>query len=80
MMNQELINELIAKATSTEDTYPAGCNGYPVPLSSFDKELFAKLIIEECLEQIDYEHRCGDEWDISRRVAQHSIKERFGIK
>ena len=46
-----LIEELAEQATTVEDTYPAGCNGYPTPSYSFDREKFAELIVKECLEQ-----------------------------
>ena len=44
------INELIAKSTTVEDTYPAGCDGHPVPVYSFDKQKFAELIVLEISE------------------------------
>lgn len=43
------IKELIEQATTVEDTYPAGCNGHPTPVSYFDKEKFAELIINETM-------------------------------
>ena len=46
----ERIKELIAKATTVEDTYPAGCDGHPVPVYSFDKQKFAELIVLEISE------------------------------
>lgn len=46
----ERIKELIARATTVEDTYPAGCNGHPVPVYSFDKQKFAELIMLEISE------------------------------
>lgn len=44
-----LIDQYIKQATKSEDTYPAGCNGHPVPVTYFDKELFAKLIINDVI-------------------------------
>ncbi len=42
------IREFMHQATSIEETYPAGCNGYPTVLEYFNKEKFAELIIKEC--------------------------------
>jgi hypothetical protein len=47
---QDKIDELISKATISEDTYPPGCNGYPQTSMYFDKRKFAELIIKECVE------------------------------
>ncbi len=47
------IKELIEQATTTEDTYPAGCNGHPTPVSYFNKEKFAELIIRKCAGDAD---------------------------
>ena len=44
----KLIKELIEQATTKEEFYPAGCNGYPEYRYDFDKEKFAELIVSEC--------------------------------
>ena len=49
----EKIRELIDLATTQEEYYPAGCNGYPDIRQDFHKERFAKLIIRECAIAID---------------------------
>jgi len=36
----ERINELIQQATNREEFYPAGCNGYPDFITSFNKEIY----------------------------------------
>ena len=41
------IDDLIMQATVKEETYPAGCNGYPDYIYDFDKQKFAKLIVKE---------------------------------
>ena len=44
----ERIRELIEQATTKQDFYPAGCNGYPDYRYEFDKEKFAELLIRKC--------------------------------
>lgn len=51
-MLNERIRELIEQATTKQDFYPAGCNGYPDYRYEFDKEKFAELIIRECIERV----------------------------
>jgi hypothetical protein len=51
MMN-ERIRLLAEQATTKQDFYPAGCNGYPDYRYEFDKEKFAELIIRECIERV----------------------------
>jgi hypothetical protein len=49
----KIIQALIEQATTVEDTYPAGCNGYPTKLYGFDKEKFAALIVKACADAAD---------------------------
>ena len=49
----ERIRELIEQATTKQDFYPAGCNGYPDYRYEFDKEKFAELIVRECAKFLD---------------------------
>ena len=68
------IEELICQATTVEDTYPAGCNGYPTPVSYFNKEKFAELIVKE------YANLCensGYEFGI---IFSSMGKTHFGVK
>ena len=67
------IKELAKQATTVEDTYPAGCNGYPTPSYSFDKEKFAELIIRECMKVAHGAAAAGD-------PIKESIAEHFGVK
>ena len=48
----ERIRELIEQATTKQDFYPAGCNGYPDYRYEFDKEKFAELLIRECIDRV----------------------------
>ena len=83
------IEELIAKATTVEDTYPAGCDGHPVPVYSFDKEKFAELIVKECADvitalpnkMVDMPLSPYNEgWRNGRLLAKEHIESHFGVK
>lgn len=65
------IEELIKLATTVEDTYPAGCNGHPMPLYGFDKEKFAELIVRECAKTIE---------DVHSKDLGDYLKEHFRVK
>ena len=85
----ERIRELIEQATTKQDFYPAGCNGYPDYRYEFDKEKFAELLIRDCI-------NCTKEWydarksdsarDYSRGYvhgcdeAIAEMKKRFGVE
>jgi hypothetical protein len=78
----ERIKELIEQATTKEDFYPAGCNGYPEYRIYFDKEKFAELIIKECLDMainIVMENNCKEIFT-SRTQIQWPIEEHFGVE
>ena len=58
--------------------------GYNDSWSQVDPEVlekFAELIIEECIKQVNKDHRPGgrESWDISLDNAIRNIKEHFGI-
>jgi len=51
-------------------------------LSDFDYREFAKLIVAECIKEVN---KCGEEdsaedWDRAIRLASKSIKEHFGVE
>lgn len=71
----ERIQSLVEQATTKEDTYPAGCNGHPVPVYYFDKEKFAELILEECT---DIVYNLLEENTGAEVVVR--IKEHFGLE
>jgi hypothetical protein len=66
----ERIKELAEQATTKQEFYPAGCNGYPEYLYYFNKEKFAELIVNECIKVIDDKPIFGS----------LPIKEHFGVK
>lgn len=81
----ERIKELIAQATTKEDYYPAGCNGYPEYQYDFNKEKFAKLLINECADVLVKEMNRLDSQDrvLSAQTmdtAQVLIKQHFGVE
>lgn len=68
------IRELIEQATTKQDFYPAGCNGYPDYRYEFDKEKFARLIAAECA------RICYDEDFVSGSGYAREITKRFGVE
>ena len=62
----ERIRELIEQATTKQDFYPAGCNGYPDYRYEFDKEKFAELIVRKCIESTLSLHNIAidNEWNL----------------
>ena len=86
----EKIKEFIAKATTVEDTYPAGCNGYPTPVYGFDKGKFAELIIQLCIDKCEFVATMAavtnDDDEMSRKCEATAnscatmIKQHFGVK
>lgn len=73
-MNTQLINKLAKEATKSEDTYPAGCNGHPIPVTYFDRDLFAKLLIEETIKLLNK----GDP-DFNR-FSENLVRQHFGVR
>lgn len=47
-----LIQHLVEQATSKEEFYPAGCNGYRY---DFNKEKFAELLIEKFAYKVNFQ-------------------------
>lgn len=90
-MNEQ-IRKLIEQATTKQDFYPAGCNGYPDYRYEFDKEKFAELIVRECFKIVDdfaveqagaeEESFMGENLLLSMKItdAAWKIKEHFGVK
>ena len=75
----ERIRELIEQATTKQDFYPAGCNGYPDYRYEFDKEKFAELIVQECAHIVEDEDT-GDIYGKSARLAMIRIRQHFGVE
>lgn len=72
------IRELIEQATTKEEFYPAGCNGYPDYRYEFDKEKFAELIVEECRTVInDLYHKMPLELAVVLIDADNEIMKHF---
>ena len=72
----ERIKELAEQATTKQEFYPAGCNGYPEYLYYFNKEKFAELIVRECAEVADNADATRQKWEgIGKYVREH-----FGVK
>jgi hypothetical protein len=69
----DLIERLAEQATIKEEYYPAGCNGYPEYRYNFDKEKFARLLILECAEVVNYYNTRNE------RVTPRDIKKHFGV-
>lgn len=71
----KVIEELIEQATTKEEFYPAGCNGYPEYRYDFDPELLVKLTIERVLSliveeqyKVDQHWQCKDGIHISWKI------------
>lgn len=75
------IKELIEQASSCEKGMPNWDMTANTAVYTFDKEKFAKLLIEECLEQLQLENHCThtDGWTSALEWAAGMIKEHFGI-
>jgi hypothetical protein len=74
------MNERIEELTSLCRIETYGVNG-ELLYEGFDEQKFAKLIIEECIKQVNKDHRPGgrESWDRSLDNAIRNIKEHFGI-
>jgi hypothetical protein len=47
----------------------------------FDKEKFAELIVQECIQTIQNESmNSNDEWEYGLRIAQGAIQTHFGVE
>lgn len=85
----ERIKELAEQATTKEEFYPAGCNGYPEYRYDFDKEKFAELLLKDVLAIVknntpnpDPYNEDYDEKECGERTAndiRDEIKYRFGV-
>ena len=73
----ERIRELIKQAGYTEAYYYSD-DGPFVP-AEFNKEKFAELIVQECLDILDDEDT-GDVYGKSVRLAMTRIKQHFGVE
>ena len=71
----ERIKELAEQATTKQEFYPAGCNGYPEYLYYFNKEKFAELIVRECMFIAD-----EFEIDVNRSGLVDRMKQHFGVE
>jgi len=69
------IQELIEQATTKEEFYPAGCNGYPDYRIDFNKEKFAELIIKKCIEIAVKAER-----EDAPHFAWFEIQKHFGVE
>ena len=84
----ERIKELIEQATSTQGPTPYN----PLTFEVFDKEKFAQLIVQECINEIAYIGKAnevfGDRTDRgglnhilwTTETAIEKIKEHFGVE
>lgn len=79
----ERIKELIKQATTREEFYPAGCNGYPEYRYDFNKEKFAELIVKECAE-VCFQHsqNAGEDtaFGFGYKECGDDIKKIFGVE
>jgi hypothetical protein len=78
MMN-ERIQKLIEQATSTQGPTPYN----PLTFEVFDKEKFAQLIVQECIEIVEYKGRkVGAEHPVGFNLmdAAWDIRESFGVE
>lgn len=80
----ERIKELIERATRRGEEYLPGNDGHPTPTFYFDKEKFAELIIEECLEVVEKQFGGGNgdgvEWDRAIDFTYNDMKQHFGVE
>ena len=68
----ERIRELIDQATIRGEEYLPGNDGHPTPTVYFDKEKFAELIVQECINKAEqYGLGCD---------AVEQMKEDFGVE
>ena len=75
----ERIQKLIEQATSTQGPTPYN----PLTFEVFDKEKFAQLIVQECIEIVEYKGRkVGAEHPVGFNLmdAAWDIRESFGIE
>ena len=70
------IRELIEKATIRGVEYRPGDDGHPTPTFYFDKEKFAKLIVQECATVASKAENSESEL----RCMHDVITEHFGVK
>jgi hypothetical protein len=72
----ERIKELVAQASyKIIET-----NEAPIITQEFDKELFAQLIVQECLKIVEPTEDSGDEWCVTLKGTAQEIKEHFGVE
>jgi hypothetical protein len=75
----ERIQKLIEQATSTQGPTPYN----PLTFEVFDKEKFAQLIVQECIEIVEYKGRkVGAEHPVGFNLmdAAWDIRESFGVE
>jgi hypothetical protein len=75
----ERIQKLIEQATSTQEPTPYN----PLTFEVFDKEKFAELLVQECIEIVEYKGRkIGAKHPVGFNLmdAAWDIKEHFGVK
>jgi hypothetical protein len=80
----ERIRELIDQATIRGVEYLAGNDGHPTATIYFDKEKFAELIINECVNVAKnpqwYKKNSSNDWCNSITHVCNAMKEHFGVK
>jgi hypothetical protein len=54
-------------------------NEAPIITQEFDKELFAQLIVRECLKIVEPTEDSGDEWCVTLKGTAQEIREHFGV-
>ena len=78
----ERIKELIDKATTIEE------HGWGASYENFDKEKFAKLIVKECIRELEISRKCdpytGDLFNCEYNTCINEqtivLKEHFGVE
>ena len=75
----ERIKELIEQATESTGFLTAGDSVKPLPVREFNKEKFALLIVQECLDQC-YNRGMNDELYAGQLKAAAYIEEHFGVE
>ena len=80
-MNEQ-IRELIEQATIRGEEYLPGNDGHPTPTVYFDKEKFAELIVQECLQLCINVHNDADRpFSVPGSLhCMEEIREHFGVE
>ena len=73
------IQELIKECTVVEKGPPNWTMEYNIPIERFDKEKFAKMIIQECIDILPGKVNTQDLYDVKIMIdCAQAIKDHFG--